>query len=188
VGGAPQQTIDYRFNRLILMSGHLPHASTPVTDLPAQSDGTTRKRVMMGFNVFGYDVGSLVQAAPEHSAAWRRQIKLLRWQGSHNQPGSLTVSSVQNNPALRKFLVQAKRHRVRDEWRRGYLSDAIYKNLVEVDDLEASVTVEHLVQRIARPTSWPTTSDILQFLNEHCQSVAFRISERPVTLQTSIQK
>lgn len=35
-------------------------------------------RVIVGFNVFGHDVGSLVSKAPEHSRAFRRRVRLYR--------------------------------------------------------------------------------------------------------------
>jgi hypothetical protein len=145
-------TVEYRFNRLVIMAGHLPHASTPVSfagPSPDEGGGGAAagrgRRVVVGFNVFGHDVGPDVQRAPEHSGAWRRQVKLLRWQHKlqlqqqqqeEERPriggdGANTLAVDSLSPGMRKLLVLAKRQRVQEEWRREYLEERLREALAE---------------------------------------------------------
>jgi hypothetical protein len=184
-------TVEYRFNRLVIMAGHLPHASTPVTLVEPPH---TARRVVVGFNVFGHDIGTMVQAAPEHSATWRRQVKLLRLhqrqqrQRDSQTPrhfrgdGSILAASVsQLSPGMRKLLVLAKRQKVQEEWRREYLSEQLRRALQGssndnvASSSSSSSSESELVQRILSQCSsasrtspiWPLEHDVRRFLREH---------------------
>ena len=63
--------IGYKFRRCILFDGGMPHLSTPVANLP---EGT--KRVILGVNVFGHQVGFQAARFPDHAAPSLRTIKL----------------------------------------------------------------------------------------------------------------
>lgn len=47
-------------------------------DDDARGGVVSPSRVIVGFNVFGHDVGSLVSKAPEHSRAFHRRVRLYR--------------------------------------------------------------------------------------------------------------
>jgi hypothetical protein len=64
-------TVRYKANRGIFHDGDLPHLSTPVEYLPADT-----QRVILGFNCFTSDVGECCIRAPEHSRAFNRTVKL----------------------------------------------------------------------------------------------------------------
>ena len=58
--------VNYRFRRAILFDGMLPHRATPIETLAEDS----RRRVVVGINVFDTSVGPQVAAAPIHSEAY----------------------------------------------------------------------------------------------------------------------
>lgn len=67
--------IQYKYNQLILHSGDLPHWSTPVESIDESDGKAPVYRVIIGFNVFpGGGVGERVEAAPEHSKAFRQLV------------------------------------------------------------------------------------------------------------------
>jgi hypothetical protein len=170
--------ISYRFNRLVVMAGHLPHSSAEVREI----DPPECRRVIVGFNLFGHDIGSIVQNAPEHSATWKRQVKMMRLQHSQEHRRiPLSISSIpQLSPGIRKLLVLAKRRKIQDEWRREFLSNQLHEALnASRDSTTVPLTEMELIQRIlSRCTSssssstttpsWPTEWDVQLFLREHC--------------------
>ena len=56
----------YQFRRAILFDGSLPHRATPIEALAEES----RRRVVVGINVFDTSIGPQVAAAPIHSEAY----------------------------------------------------------------------------------------------------------------------
>ena len=91
-------TIPYAFNRGIVHRGDLPHLSAPIEHIrskdsnsnsipscqPEIDNGTSlvtsppQSRVIVGFNVFGHDVGARIAKAPEHSKQFRRRVRWYR--------------------------------------------------------------------------------------------------------------
>jgi hypothetical protein len=167
-------SILYRFNRLVVMAGHLPHSSAEVREIYPPDC----RRVIVGFNLFGHDIGSIVQNAPEHSTTWKRQVKMMRLQQSQEHRRiPLSISSIpQLSPGIRKLFVLAKRCKIKDEWRREFLSNQLHEALnASRDSTTVPLTEMELVQRIlSRCTSsstttpsWPTERDVQLFLREH---------------------
>lgn len=158
--------IPYKYNQVTLHDGDLPHWSTPIESIGdcadesngIDSDGnnTTRKtteqssyRVIVGFNVFpGQGVGERVQAAPEHSKAFRELVlsshksrnlggvedrscgsagrnddgrRQTPGRGSTSQPTKqlLTVKDLYRNKPLGRLLVKAKRELDRQKFHLG---------------------------------------------------------------------
>lgn len=74
-------TVPYRRNRAVLFDGNLPHTATKVLEI---EEG--QKRVVIGLNVFGYEVGNCCQRAPEHSQAFNRTVKLYQTMASLGMP------------------------------------------------------------------------------------------------------
>lgn len=65
--------VDYRTNRFVLMDGDLPHMSTPVQSLP---DG--KRRVILGINIFGHNVGCEAEQFPDHAERSNRVVSMLQ--------------------------------------------------------------------------------------------------------------
>ena len=178
--------IPYQYNRMTVMSGQLPHLSTRIHSLPQQP--TQTMRVIVGFNVFLNNVGELVQKAPEHSHAFRRLIAQhkRRQQSSSSSlktlscDQTLSLSTIQSNPKLRKLLILAKRRRFREEWlkARQNLDDQILATISQQTDsktvcmseelgrtthLSRAVTVQDLLDQFGTSTvcgGWPSQSDL----------------------------
>lgn len=124
-------TIPYSFNRGIIHIGDLPHLSAPIDSISATTTNNTVTRVIVGFNVFGHDVGPHVAKAPEHSKQFRRKVRLYRStinacrakdsSNSHgackSRGGGMDISRVRQNKGLTKLLVLAKREKVKEELR-----------------------------------------------------------------------
>lgn len=171
-----QQWIDVPFQagRMILAAGHLPHLSTPVEHL--EPKGT--KRVVVGFNVFRNNVGSFVNHAPEHSAAFRKRINMLRlqWKAISQSPATengqpLSVQSVQANPALASMLVRAKRQKVKDEFQKAQTQ--LDARIDEALQLSESVSIGELAARLqpcASSEMWPTNvTDVQVHIEQRCR-------------------
>jgi hypothetical protein len=106
-------SIPYKLNQGILHSGTLPHLSGHIIDIDKG------KRVIVGFNVFGHDVGEFVRKCPEHSDKFRKMVKLhrsLRKVKCESTANGINIEDVKKNKALTKFLVLAKRQREKDQW------------------------------------------------------------------------
>jgi len=70
--------VTYKANQGIVHDGDLPHMSTLVTCIPEDT-----QRVILGFNAFAPGLAAKIsRAAPEHSAAFRKRVKLYQLLGS----------------------------------------------------------------------------------------------------------
>ena len=195
-------TIPYAFNRGICHSGDLPHLSAPIEHIgPAnmgrssnqQLSESTPTRVILGFNVFGHDVGDIIAKAPEHSKTFRRKVKLYRACSSERalsndnpsnanlnktnaQKTGLDISQITQNKALSKLLVLAKRERVKEELRRQQeqLSIDIWTRLLEREkgkDL-TNLRIADIIVDLSNTDvdsdgriSWPRSDDVHAHLN-----------------------
>lgn len=130
--------IDYRFNRIICQSGHLPHLSTTVEEI----QDPFSKRVIVGFNVFLSDIGPMVQQAPEHSDAFRDQVA---WRRRQNK---LSLETIRQNPSLSKLLVLAKREKERQELvrKQQWMDDVLMRLLHESS---SPLSLQDLLHRIS---------------------------------------
>jgi hypothetical protein len=177
--------VSYKYNRMIWQSGHLPHLSTTVRRLSTtgtdtadkpQSDAGSRisfapKRVIVGFNVFLHDVGPTVQLAPEHSAAFRRKVKVQRFL---SQKRLLSLSLVQQNPSLAKMLVLAKRTKLKQEFcqKQQELNGEIRRALQPRETVTAvvPVSVSELMKQFGRSDGvWPSAADVQVQIHYQCQ-------------------
>jgi hypothetical protein len=157
-------TVPYRYNRMIIKSGHLPHHSTCVETLvPA-----TQKRVIVGFNVFGHDYGPQVQQAPEHSEVFRRKVALQRALLLSNKSCGINVQALQANKGLSKLLVLAKRAKIKQELAQAQrqLDKALddYLQRIAVDG--SGVTVESLMKQFGTSSGWPSPVDVQVHINQ----------------------
>jgi len=116
-------TIPYRFNQGILHSGHSPHLSGVMEG--CKSDGgedLETKRVILGLNVFGTDVGEMVRSVPEHSRVFRAKVteaknarRKIRYYGGNSLH---SFKAIAGNSKLRRALVLAKREKVKKDWQK----------------------------------------------------------------------
>jgi hypothetical protein len=140
-------TIPYSFNRGIIHTGDLPHLSAPIDSISATTTNNVVTRVIVGFNVFGHDVGPHVAKAPEHSIQFRRKVKLYRsainacstkesknslGAACKSRGGGMDIKRIRQNKGLTKLLVLAKRDKVKEELRinQERLSTNIRKRLL----------------------------------------------------------
>jgi hypothetical protein len=143
--------IPYRFNRVIAFSGHLPHLSTKTLSIQSQnSQDSSSKRVVVGFNVFLKDVGPTIMEAPEHSEAFRKRVT--------TRKATLTLTEIQNNPKLREFLVVAKREKVKLDFERAQkeLDDKIQRFLESHSNVTVQLLLDHC-KPSPTATQWPVT-------------------------------
>jgi hypothetical protein len=188
-------TIPYAFNRGIVHRGDLPHLSAPVEHIEECSSQVSR--VIVGFNVFGHDVGELVSKAPEHSRAFRRKVKLYRAtmtngnnaskdptkdNQSNVSKGGMYISQIRKNKALTKLLVLAKREKVKEELRRNQeqLSYRIWQRLLQHQRLDSKpLTVSDIVEEFGRADAWPNLNDVHVHLHHVISSVKGREDLHP---------
>ena len=138
--------IPYKYNQLIVHSGDLPHWSTKIESIGEGEgeDGDGRRipatkayRVIVGFNVFpGGGVGERVQAAPEHSKAFRQlvssrkdrhkslddlsgQTQSLQEKVKKQTKQLLSATDLCRNKPLGRLLVKAKREQDRKNFKLG---------------------------------------------------------------------
>ncbi|KAL3823709.1 hypothetical protein ACHAXA_007280 [Cyclostephanos tholiformis] len=181
-------TVPYRFNRGIVHDGDLPHLSAPVESILATNGGggcddspPMISRVIIGFNVFGHDVGAIVSTAPEHSRSFRRRVTLYRSAinacrarvGEADEVrgggGGMDLSQVRKSRVLTKLLVLAKRERVKDELRLAQerLSCGIRRRLLSnhARDLPP-LRVADIIEEFGSPNDdsedgmWPRSVDV----------------------------
>jgi hypothetical protein len=171
-------TVPYEYNRMIRHSGHLPHLSAPFS--------CAKKRVIVGFNVFRNDVGPLVQKAPEHSQAFRRRIKCQRVVLMSNN-NNITLSNIQQNKALCKLLVLAKRETIKQAWREAQdkldqeLERCVSKNGTLVQTLmDEFGTTEDAV--------WPCGVDVQVHIQRRVKEGKFACNTRQVTPESVVYK
>jgi hypothetical protein len=133
-------TIPYKYNQGILHSGNLTHLSSPVEHI----GGANSKRVIVGFNVFARDVGSFVEQVPEHSAQFRRLVRLNRSLKA-NENGKFSYDSIKANKPLMKMLVLATRHQVVSE--RRHMRKSTEKWLVQQFKAQQEFTLKDILQK-----------------------------------------
>lgn len=189
-GGAPHIdssnkwiTIPYALNRGIVHNGDLPHLSAPVKLI----NDDHLSRVIVGFNVFGHDVGSIVQTAPEHSKPFRRKVKLYRSalnvsaaqhnDGKSGSKGGVDLSRIRKNKALTKLLVLAKREKVKEQLRhdQNQLTRNIWNMLLQHHGSNENrcLCVDDVVKELGVPSvdsGWPTINDA----HVHLHNMLFR--------------
>eukprot|EP00985_Skeletonema_marinoi_P012587 scaffold6092_cov105-Skeletonema_marinoi.AAC.4 len=161
-------TIPYTCNRGIVHNGDLPHLSAPIQHI----DDDQLSRVIVGFNVFGHDVGARVAKAPEHSRKFRRQVKLYRTtlsapkDNKSRSNGGMDLSQIRKNKGLTKLLVLAKRERVKEQLRRDQkqLTCNIWNHLLSHHGSaeKRHLCVGDIVEKCGIPNNesgWPTPVD-----------------------------
>jgi len=178
-------TIPYAFNRGIAHRGDLPHLSTPIESISKNDRGIDAaqeiSRVIVGFNVFGHDVGARIAKAPEHSKLFRRKVRLYRStlnastieressNGKSCQKSGIDLSQIRKSKGLTKLLVLAKRERVKEELRRNQeqLSRKIWHQIINNhgQDDAALLRVSDIVEKFGRPNDsldsvWPKANDV----------------------------
>ncbi|KAL7532781.1 hypothetical protein ACHAXR_004842 [Thalassiosira sp. AJA248-18] len=182
-------TIPYAFNRGIVHRGDLPHLSSPIKcigtpDKDNVENGesgasTVPSRVIVGFNVFGHDVGARIAKAPEHSRPFRRKVRLYRStinasakgntsDGGKSCHGGMDLSQIRKNKGLTKLLVLAKREKVKEELRRNQeqLSCRIWRRMLSHHGQDKPLLrVADFVEEFGRPNdgvdgTWPKSADI----------------------------
>ena len=162
-------TIPYAFNRGIVHNGDLPHLSSPITSI----DDDHLSRVIIGFNVFGYDVGERVALAPEHSRPFRKKVRLYRSTlnaSKTDNGGNMNLSQIRKNKGLTKLLVLAKRERVKEQLRRdqNQLTCDIWKHLLTCHKSNKHASVGDMMDKFGIPNTisgWPTPVDVHVHLN-----------------------
>jgi len=204
-------TIPYKYNRMILASGHLPHLSTPIQSitLPKNSnsnDDTStplKKRVILGFNVFGRDYGPMVQQAPEHSDIFRRKVKMQRLllrqsqgsskngsAGNTNAQQSVSLATISNNKGLSKLLVLAKREKVKQELilAQQKLDQALEQKLLSTPGNDG-ISVQALMEEFgnADGSTWPSKTDVLVHLDHWISSSTAAGSKRDTGTRRKLQ-
>lgn len=163
--------IPYHFNQLTCHLGNLPHASTKIEHIQG-----TQKRVIIGFNVFGHDVGPRVQEAPEHSEQFRRKIQAQRAVlCSTNSRKGVSLERLKQNKPLAKLLVLAKRERIKQQYQEAQqrLAADIPKYL--------PATVSFLMNRFYSPNTdlcWPASpTDVQVYIHHQIQQGRFSPAE-----------
>jgi hypothetical protein len=156
-------TFPFRYNRMIVQRGHLPHMSTPIESLPPG-----QHRVIVGFNVFRHDVGPFVERAPEHSSAFRRRVALQGILERNIAGSSLSLESVRSNPALAKLLVQAKRQKIKNELLRQ--QDELDERIDLLLKQGGPRRVGELIDGFARQDGeWPNSDDVHVHIHRRCK-------------------
>jgi hypothetical protein len=143
-------TVPYCYNRCVGHKGTLPHVSSPF-----KLSDVKRRRVIVGFNVFGHDVGGYVQKVPEHSQEFRRRVQ---------QPCSrqqFSLEKIRSNPKLSKWLVLAKREKVRQEFQKAQeLLDRDIECLLKEHE-DSGMSIEDLMEACGRGDGqWPNQQDV----------------------------
>jgi len=171
-------TIPYAFNRGIVHHGDLPHMSVPINGIGADGNSPV-SRVIVGFNVFGHDVGVRIAKAPEHSTSFRRKVRFYRstinastkennGAGGKTRPSGMDLTQIRKNKGLTKLLVLAKREKVKMELRREQeeLTRKIWHRLLSHQGKDSSLLrVADIVAEFGRPNDnvdrmWPKSVDV----------------------------
>ena len=181
--------IPYRYNQITCHPGHLPHSSTLVESIEDEN----LMRVMVGFNVFAHDIGPLVQQAPEHSDAFRRQVQLRRkflllsnkynsgssddHSSSSSNPSKrnhLSLESIRQSKPLTKLLVLAKREKVKQEFQQA--KESLKSGIPEM----LPATVQSLMDTFSNKENrdkWPQPVDVQVYLHHQVKEGALVILE-----------
>ncbi|KDO18619.1 hypothetical protein SPRG_21670 [Saprolegnia parasitica CBS 223.65] len=89
--------VPYKYKRGIVMDGNFPHGSIPVTALPSET-----ARVVVGFNLFNFEIGPHAEAYPEHSAKFNKYVKVA--QAAAAKTATLSLASIKRCPRQAAFL------------------------------------------------------------------------------------
>lgn len=174
--------IPYRYNQGILHKGEYPHLSTLIKKM---SPPNIHQRVIMGLNVFGFDVGPLVQKAPEHSATFQKKVKRMQAlsrssqisQQIYCQDGQndstaygMNLHQLRKNKTLTKLLVLAKREKVKQAYENEKRQTLV--QLKEIISKEKQVTVADLMKRLSRfnHNDTPREVDVLVYIHNWIQA------------------
>jgi hypothetical protein len=167
--------LEYKFNRMICQSGHLPHWSTRVEAPSSAGDTLTEenvRRVIVGFNVFLHDVGPAIQQAPEHSEAFRKRVS-----DRKRQNKNLSLQALTSNPQLSRLLVLAKRQKNLQTFREAQndLNEQIQRYILSKNN---RVTVEQLLVAFTPPertNQWPfDANDVQVHIHNACKKGTLR--------------
>jgi hypothetical protein len=157
--------IPYRFNQLTCHLGNLPHGSTKVEAILGD-----QLRVIVGFNVFGYDIGPIVQRAPEHSSAFRRKVQVER---VLSKTKNLSLAALKQNKPLTKLLVLAKRERIKQEFKQAQ------ERLAQELPQRLPATIQDLMDQFYTENNdlcWPASPvDVQVYLHHQIQQGHYRI-------------
>ncbi|OQR94986.1 hypothetical protein THRCLA_08046 [Thraustotheca clavata] len=86
----------YKYKRGVIMDGNFPHGSFPVTELPQNTH-----RVVVGFNLFNWEIGPHAQEYPEHSSKFNKYVKVAQ-AACKKEP--LTLEAIKKSPQQAAFL------------------------------------------------------------------------------------
>jgi hypothetical protein len=169
--------IPYRYNQLLCHPGHLPHSSSRIESIQGTTAGAGAGnhqclRVIVGFNVFSHDIGPMVQQAPEHSDAFRRQVQVQRQvQQLLTQKPNIDLQTIQNNKPLSKLLVLAKRERIKQRFR------AARAELQERLPFLLPATVQELMDTLSSTDTgyWPGPVDVQVYLHHQVVDGLLRV-------------
>ena len=174
-------TIPYAFNRGIVHRGDSPHLSAPVESI-SDNNACPLSRVIVGFNVFGHDVGERISKAPEHSKTFRRKVRMYRStintckpkeskNDARNKPKQtgMDISQIRKNRGLTKLLILAKREKVKQELRHNQeqLSCKIWNRLLKnhAEKVDELLTVADILHEFGSTNdeidgAWPKSIDV----------------------------
>ena len=165
--------IPYQFNQLTCHLGNLPHSSSRIEKIYQEG----KKRVIVGFNVFGHDVGPLVQPAPEHSNAFRRQVQAQKRNNNNNNNKNISFQALKHNKPLTNLLVLAKRQKIKQAFQQAQ------EQLAQEIPKQLPTTVQHLMDLYGNNNNdnnnvvyWPTSPvDIQVYLYHKIKEGNYRI-------------
>ena len=164
--------IAYRTNRLISQAGYLSHGSTAVTHMSKE----TRHRVVVGLNVFGADVASVVQRWPEHSPQFNAWVKSLRQARSEKDARVSLHTLVKNHPRVaRQWL---KRQRQIAFQKAAQQLEADVETLLVKSHTADGVCISQIQTACANPKddgAYPSPTDVLVFVEQQCRQGKLRI-------------
>lgn len=108
--GTNWHRVPYRRGRATVHDGEWPHAAEQTTKLPP-----SRRRVILGLNVFGANVAEVNLRAPEHSDAFNTTVRLYQAAARGTGGGGLTVEKLKKNKPLARLFVGLARARETEE-------------------------------------------------------------------------
>ena len=127
------------------------------------------RRVIVGFNAFGHDIGSMVQQAPEHSDAFRRQVQAQRLL----QKKRLSLQALKRNKPLSKLLVLAKRAKIKQAFQQAQA------RLAQEIPPHLPTTVQRLMDQFGTKTldeCWPNSPvDVQVYLHHQVQEGKYKV-------------
>ena len=166
------ERISYKFNRLIAFNGECPHMSTKVNSLLNDENyvDRCRRRVIMGFNMFSNDVGPLIEAAPEHSPAFKARVcALQKTLQIKKKVENISIEKVKSSTYLSKLLVIAKREYVKRKLRED--QERVLSTAVEILKSNPSkiANIREVIENISFLCRDISVSDIHMHLNSICR-------------------